>query len=103
MADYFDSSVAVSAVFTGSTNYSDASARLRAAADPHIINHGIAEVYRTLTGPLKLPPKAAAQIVEINLLKKFKEFQFSIIATWSHQVLLVLSQVILQHGNNRKT
>jgi predicted nucleic acid-binding protein len=73
MADYFDSSVAVSAVFTGSTNYADASARLRAAADPRIINHGIAEVYRTLTGPLKLPPKAAAQIVEINLLKKFKE------------------------------
>jgi hypothetical protein len=66
MADYFDSSIAVSAVFTGSTNYTDASARLRAAADPHIINHGTAEVYRTLTGPLKLPPKAAAQIVEIN-------------------------------------
>jgi predicted nucleic acid-binding protein len=77
MPEYFDSTVAVAAVFAGSTNYADASNRLRTAADPHIINHGIAEVFRTLTGPLRLPPKAAAQIVKVNLLGRFKEAALS--------------------------
>ena len=56
MPEYFDSTVAVSAIFPGSTNYADASARLKAAGDgAYIINHGVAEVFRTLTGRLKLP------------------------------------------------
>ena len=41
MPEYFDSTVAVSAIFPGSTNYADASARLKAAGDgAYIINHG---------------------------------------------------------------
>ncbi len=72
--EYFDSSVAVSAIFPKSKNYPDASAKLKAAgAEATIINHGIAEVYRTLTGRLNLPPKAAAQLVEGVLLARFKE------------------------------
>ncbi|MGO9199746.1 MAG: type II toxin-antitoxin system VapC family toxin [Limisphaerales bacterium] len=74
MAEYFDSTIAVSAIFPGSANYTDASARLKAAGEAaYIINHGVAEVYRTLTGRLKLPPKAAAELVEGVLLAKFKE------------------------------
>jgi len=74
LPSYFDSSVAVSAIFPRSKNYPDASARLKAAGDQAaIINHGIAEVYRTLTGRLQLPPKAAAQLVEGVLLARFKE------------------------------
>ena len=71
--EYFDSSVAVSAIFPGSANYADAANRLKSASDPYIINHGVAEVFRTLTGRLRLPPKAAAQLVEGVLLAKFKE------------------------------
>jgi hypothetical protein len=42
MPEYFDSSVAVSAIFPKSKNYPDASARLKAAgAEATIINHGI--------------------------------------------------------------
>ena len=78
MPKYFDSTVAVSAIFPNSTNYADASARLKAAgADAVIINHGVAEVYRTLTGRLKLPPKAAAQLIEGVLLARFKEAPLS--------------------------
>ena len=78
MPKYFDSTVALAAVFPGSTNYADASARLKAAGnDAVIINHGLAEVYRTLTGRLKLPPRAAAQLVEGVLLAKFKEAALS--------------------------
>lgn len=74
MAEYFDSTIAVAAIFPGSANYADASARLTAAGDAaYIINHGVAEVYRTLTGRLKLPLKAAAQLVEGVLLARFKE------------------------------
>ena len=78
MPEYFDSTVAVSAIFPGSTNYADASARLKAAGDgAYIINHGVAEVFRTLTGRLKLPPKAAAQLVKGVLLARFKEAALS--------------------------
>lgn len=78
MAEYFDSTVAVSAIFPGSKNYADAAARLKAAGDSaYIINHGLAEVYRTLTGRLKLPPEAAAQLVEGVLVAKFKEAALS--------------------------
>ena len=78
MPEYFDSTVAVAAIFPGSTNYADASARLKAAGnDAVIINHGLAEVYRTLTGRLRLPPKAAAQLVEGVLLARFKEAALS--------------------------
>ena len=78
MPEYFDSTVAVAAIFPASTNYADASVRLKAAGnDAVIINHGLAEVYRTLTGRLKLPPKAAAQLVEGVLLAKFKEAALS--------------------------
>lgn len=78
MAEYFDSTVAVAAIFPGSANYADASARLKAAGnDAVIINHGLAEVYRTLTGRLRLPPKAAAQLVEGVLLARFKEVPLS--------------------------
>ena len=78
MPEYFDSTVAVSAIFPGSANYADASARLKAARDgAYIINHGVAEVFRTLTGRLRLPPKAAAQLVEGVLLAKFKEAALS--------------------------
>jgi predicted nucleic acid-binding protein len=76
--EYFDSTVAVAAIFPGSTKYADASARLKAAGnDAVIINHGLAEVYRILTGRLRLPPKAAAQLVEGVLLAKFKEAALS--------------------------
>ena len=72
--EYFDSTVAVAAIFPGSTNYGDASARLKAAgSDAVIINHGLAEVYRTLTGRLRLPPKAAARLVEGVLLARLEE------------------------------
>jgi predicted nucleic acid-binding protein len=78
VAKYFDSTVAVAAIFPGSTNYADASARLKAAGnDAIIINHGLAEVYRTLTGRLRLPPKAAAQLVEGVLLARFTEAALS--------------------------
>ena len=78
MPEYFDSTVAVSAIFPGSTNHADASARLKAAGDgAYIINHGLAEVFRTLTGRLRLPPKAAAQLVEGVLLARFKEVSLS--------------------------
>jgi len=76
--EYFDSTVAVAAIFPGSANYADASARLKAAEnDAVIINHGLAEIYRTLTGRLRLPPKAAAQLVEGVLLATFKEAPLS--------------------------
>jgi predicted nucleic acid-binding protein len=76
--EYFDSTVAVAAIFPASTNYADASARLKAAGnDAVIINHGLAEVYRTLTGRLRLPPKAAAQLVEGALLARLKEAALS--------------------------
>ena len=78
MPDYFDSTIAVSAIFPGSTNHVDASARLKAAGEgAHIINHGVAEVYRTLTGRLKLPPRAAARLVQGVLLARFKEAPLS--------------------------
>jgi predicted nucleic acid-binding protein len=78
MAEYFDSSMAVSAIFPGSTNYPDAAARLKGAGnDAYIIKHGIAEIYRTLTGRLRLPPKAAAKLVEGVLLARFKEAPLS--------------------------
>ena len=68
MPEYFDSTVAVSAIFPGSANYADASARLKAAGDgAYIINHGVADVFRTLTGRLRLPPKAA-ELDEMALL-----------------------------------
>jgi predicted nucleic acid-binding protein len=74
MAEYFDSTIAVAAIFPASANYADASARLKEAGNAaYIINHGVAGVYRTLTGRLKLPPKAAAQLVEGVLLARFKE------------------------------
>ena len=58
--------------------YADASARLKAAGDgAYIINHGVAEVFRTLTGRLKLPPEAAAQLVRGVLLARFKEAALS--------------------------
>jgi predicted nucleic acid-binding protein len=78
MPEYFDSTVAVSAIFPGSANHADASARLKAAGDDaYIINHGVAEVFRTLTGRLRLPPKAAAQLVEGVLLARFKDVHLS--------------------------
>ena len=74
MAEYFDSTVALSAVFSASTNYADAAARIKAAGhERFIIDHGLAEVYRTLTGRLKIPPKQAAQLVEGALVALFKE------------------------------
>src|SRR5436853_4272783 len=74
MAEYFDSTVALSAVFPGSTNYPDAAARIKAARDGRfMINHGLAEVYRTLTGRLQIPPKQAARLVEGALVSLFKE------------------------------
>src|SRR5438105_15271470 len=74
MAEYFDSTVALSAVFSASTNYADAAARIKAAGhERFIINHGLAEVYRTLTGRLKIPPAQAAQLVEGALVCLFKE------------------------------
>jgi predicted nucleic acid-binding protein len=74
MSEYFDSTVALSAIFAASTNYQDAAARIKAAGDERfIINHGLAEAYRTLTGRLKLPPKQAAQLVEGALVSLFKE------------------------------
>jgi predicted nucleic acid-binding protein len=72
MKEYFDTTVALSAVFSGSTRHADAAARLRAATDPFIINHGLAEVYRTLTGRLAVPPKDAARLVE-DLARRFSE------------------------------
>src|SRR5437870_8186886 len=77
MSEYFDSTVALSAIFQASTNYPDAAARIKAAGDErYIINHGLAEVYRTLTGRLKIPPKQAAQLVEGALVRLFKEAGF---------------------------
>lgn len=74
MPEYFDTTVAVSAIFPKSTNYADASARLAAAGgEAFIINHGIAEIYRTLTGKLALPSKAAAELVKGVLLARFQE------------------------------
>ena len=74
MSEYFDSTVALSAIFPASSNYPDAAARIKAAGDERfIINHGLAEVYRTLTGRLKIPPKQAAQLVEGALVRLFKE------------------------------
>ena len=74
MPEYFDSTVALSAVFPASTNYADAAARINAAGDDrYIINHGIAEVYRTLTGRLQIPPQAALQLIQGAMLSLFKE------------------------------
>jgi len=73
MAEYFDSTVALSAVFPASTNYADAAARIKAAGDDRfIINHGIAEVYRTLTGRLQIPPKQAAELVQRTMITLFR-------------------------------
>jgi len=78
MSEYFDSTVALSAIFQASTNYLDAAARIKAAGDKRfIINHGLAEVYRTLTGRLKIPPKQAAQLVEGAMVSLFKEAELS--------------------------
>lgn len=78
MPEYFDTTVAVAAIFPQSTNYADASARLKGAqGEAYIINHGIAEVFRTLTGKLALPPKAAAELVAGVLLARFKEAPLS--------------------------
>src|SRR5712671_3969544 len=76
MAEYFDSTVVLSAVFPASTNYLDASARIKAARDGRfIINHGLAEVYRTLTGRLQIPPKQAAQLIQGALVANFAEVE----------------------------
>ena len=74
MSEYFDSTVALSAILPASTNYQDAAARIKPAGyERFIISHGLAEVYRTLTGRLKIPPKQAAQLVEGALVRLFKE------------------------------
>jgi len=74
MSEYFDSTVALSAIFPASRNYTDAAARITAAgAERFIINHGLAEIYRTLTGRLKIPPKQAAQLIEGALVSLFQE------------------------------
>jgi len=76
MAEYFDSTVALSAIFPGSANYADAAARITAAGqERYIISHGLAEVYRTLTGRLQIPPKQAARLVEGAMASIFKEIE----------------------------
>ena len=74
MPEYFDSTVALSAIFPGSTRYPDAAARIKAAEGQRfIINLGIAEVYRTLTGRLHIAPKQALQLIRGTLISLFKE------------------------------
>jgi predicted nucleic acid-binding protein len=74
MAEYFDSSVALSAIFPHSSNHADAAARIQAAGgERFIINHGLAEVYRTLTGIFKIAPKQAAQLIQGTMIPLFKE------------------------------
>src|SRR5438477_3521691 len=93
MSEYFDSTVALSAIFPASTNYADAAARIKAAGDQRfIINHGLAEVYRTLTGRLQIPPKQAAQLVEKAMLTLFKE------ATVSRKDYIAAIQAAAQKG-----
>jgi predicted nucleic acid-binding protein len=72
-AQYFDTSVAVSAIFRNSARFMDAKKRLKSAgSEAYIINHGLAEIYRTLTGPLRLSPQMAAQLVA-GAVADFKE------------------------------
>jgi predicted nucleic acid-binding protein len=72
MMEYFDSSMAMSAICTRSTRHADARSRLAAAEEAFIINHGLAEVYRTLSGQMRIPPAEAAAAVE-NMAQHFKE------------------------------
>jgi predicted nucleic acid-binding protein len=76
MPEYFDSTVAFSAIFADSTRYGDAVARIKAAGEDRvIINHGFAEVYRTLTGRFQIAPKQAVKLVE-GMARLFKEAVF---------------------------
>ena len=63
----------VAVIFPGSTNKLDARSRWSGAAgEAFIVNHGIAEVYRILTGPLRMTPKVALELVG-EVLRRFKE------------------------------
>ena len=63
----------VAVIFPGSTNKLDARSRWSGAAgEAFIVNHGIAEVYRILTGPLRMTPKVAVELAG-EVLRRFKE------------------------------
>ena len=72
MAEYFDTNVVVALIFPGSTNKLDARRRWSGAdGEAFIINHGIAEAYRILTGPLRMTPKVSVELIG-EILRRFK-------------------------------